>query len=118
MYLEELVALFESASDCFPQLKNERTREELRLAIRGKKYDLQDKALIEAIIRDDSEEITDSFLSGLEKIRGNLDKDRNMDDYLKSTEGTREAINIYIASLEHLINFYYNNLVGKHFSST
>lgn len=118
MYLKELVALFESASDSFPQLKNERTREELKLAIRGKKYDLQDKALIEAIIKDDSEELTDSFLTALEKTMENLDKNYDIDDYLNSMEGTREAINIYIASLEHLINFYYNNLVGKHFSST
>ena len=118
MYLEELVSLFESASERFPQLKNERVTEALRLAIRGKKYDLQDKALIEAILRDDSEELTDSFLSALQKISENLAEDENISDYLSSEEGTREAVNIYIASLEHLINFYYNNLVGKHFSST
>ena len=118
MHLEELVSLFESASGRFPQLINEQTLEELRQAIRGKKYDLQDKALIEAIIKDDSDELTDSFISSLDNVRKNLDKDKNIDDYLTSTEGRGEAIRIYIASLEHLINFYYNNLVSKHFSST
>lgn len=118
MHLEDLVTLFESASESFPQLRNERTRDELRHAIRNKRYDLQDKALIEAILKDDSEELSDSFTSTLQKMVENLDEDKDMDEYLSSAEGRREAVGIYIASLEHLINFYYNSLVGKHFSST
>ena len=40
------------------------------------------------------------------------------EEYLRTEEAKKEAIYVYIASLETLINLYYNGLIGRHFSAT
>jgi hypothetical protein len=118
MYIEELLALFDTAAAGFPALESGRVREELRRAIEGRKYDLQDVALIEAILKQDSRDVVESFteaygpvLKGFENESGNM-------EYPDGGGPETEAIRIYIASLEHLINYYHTSLIGKHFSST
>ena len=105
MYVDELITVFEQSVLEYPELNNREVIDALRESIVAKKYDLQDEGLIEAILREDKKELIESLQEGL---RGNL----NSDDIKK------EAINIFIASLEHLINYYYNNVIGKHFSSS
>jgi len=108
MYIEDLVIVFEQAVSDYPELKNREVIEFLKVSIEAKKYDLQDEGLIEAIIREDKHELVDSLQQGLNEL-----------DNLKEADDIKnEAINIYIASLEHLINYYYNKVIGKHFSST
>jgi hypothetical protein len=109
MYVEELIQLFDTAAAGFPALQSERAREELRRAIDGRKYDLQDEALIEAIVRQDSRDLVESFTEAYGSLSGGLQD---------GDEAVKEAIRIYIASLEHLINYYHTSLIGKHFSST
>lgn len=118
MYIDDLLSLFEEASAKYPVLSSGIVRDELRQAILAKKYDLQDEALIEAILKEDHRELTSSFTESLDRILENQGEGISNDEFLSSDEGKREAIRLYIASLEHLINFYYNSLVGKHFSST
>jgi len=108
MYIEDLVIVFEQAVVDYPELKNVEVIESLIVSIEAKKYDLQDEGLIEAILREDKHELVDSLQQGLNQLDNNPETD----------EIKKEAINIYIASLEHLINYYYNNVIGKHFSST
>jgi len=109
-YVEELVKLFDSATESFPGLGGEIVRAELRRAIEDKKYDLQDEALIEGILKVDSRELAESFTSAFGSVLHGLDND---------TDGAvKEAIRIYIASLEHLIDYYHTTLIGKHFTST
>ena len=105
MYIDDLVETFQKAVVDFPELNSEELLRSLRLGIEAKKYDLQDEGLIEAILREDKHELIDSLKQGLNDLQ-------DTDDIKK------EAINIFIASLEHLINYYYNNVIGKHFSST
>ena len=104
MYIDELVEVFESAVSDMPELNDSEIIALLRKSIEAKKYDLQDQGLIEAILREDKDELVDSLKQGLANI--------------ESEDIKKEAINIFIASLEHLINYYYNNVIGKHFSST
>jgi len=108
MYIEELIIVFKQAVADFPELNNIEVIEFLKVSIEEKKYDLQDEGLIEAILREDKHELVDSLKQGL----SDLNNSGHNQDIKK------EAINIYIASLEHLINYYYNNVIGKHFSST
>ncbi len=105
MYIDELIEVFEATVIDIPGLNHIEVSIELRETIVAKKYDLQDEGLIEAILREDKRELIDSLKEGLAEIG-------NSDDIKK------EAINHFIASLEHLINYYYNNVIGKHFSST
>ena len=115
MYIDDLLRIFDKATGRYHELRNPRTKEALRDALLLKKYDLQDEGLIEAIIKDEEDELVDSFQQTLEiQIGGNDEPSK----YLKSKEGTDEAVDIFIKSLEHLMNLYYNSLIGRHFSSS
>ena len=113
MYIDELIELFGTASGRFPALGTDSAKEELRRAVEGRRYDLQDEALIEAILKQDSRDLIDSFTEAYASLL-----DGNESGYADSDGALKEAIRIYIASLEHMINYYHTSLIGKHFSST
>ena len=108
MYIDDLVKVFENIVSDIPALNNSETFSLLSSSLEAKKYDLQDQGLIEAILREDKKELVDSLKQALEE--GTLN--------VESQDIKKEAINFFIASLEHLIDYYYNNVIGKHFSST
>lgn len=107
MYIDELVEVFEKTVSNYSELNYSEVSSELRQSIIDKKYDLQDQGLIEAILREDEKDLVEPLVEYLEDNNSSNTEDKK-----------KEAINIFIASLEHLINFYYNNVIGKHFSST
>lgn len=108
MYIDHLVEVFEKVVTDYPELNNNETIALLKQAIEAKKYDLQDEGLIEAILREDKKDLAVPLQEALENKSLNLDNE----------DIKKEAIKIFIASLEHLINYYYNNVIGKHFSSS
>lgn len=108
MYIDELLEVFEKTVADYPELNSSDTINLLRQGIEAKKYDLQDQGLIEAILREDKKDLVEPLTDAL----GNKSLNLSNEDIKK------EAIKIFIASLEHLINYYYNNVIGKHFSST
>jgi len=113
MYIDELIELFSNAAGRFPMLGTDGAGDELRRALEGRKYDLQDEALIEAILKQDRRDFIDSFTEAFAShLDGTGSEDTDGEDALK------DAIRIYIASLEHMINYYHTSLIGKHFSST
>lgn len=116
--MKELIELFDAAAEGFPALKSERVREELRQAIEGRKYDLQDTAIIEAILRQDSRDLIESFTEAYTAVLKRLENESGNPEYPAGDGPEKEAIRMYIASLEHLINYYHTSLIGKHFSST
>ena len=73
--------------------------------------------MIEAILREDKKDLVESLVDTLEERTSKLEGDQ-LDKFLNSEEIKKEAINVFITSLEHLINYYYNNVIGKHFSSS
>ena len=118
MYEDELIVLFDTAATEFPSLKTERVKEELRRAIEGRKYDLQDGALIEVILKQDSGDLLESFTTAFASVLNGLSDENARAGFFDGDGAGKEAIRIYIASLEHLINYYHTSLIGKHFSST
>ncbi len=108
MYIENLIEVFKKAVSEYPELNGNDVLDLVRKGIEAKKYDLQDEGLIEAILREDKKDLIESLEEWL--------KDKSSD--FSSEDIKKEAINIFIASLEHLINYYYNNVIGKHFSSS
>lgn len=115
MYIDDLIKLFEKASGHYHELRAPQTLKALKSAIEAKKYDLQDEGLIEAILRDEEKEIVESFQQQLELLLGGNDE---ASKYLSSPDGINETVDIFINSVEHLMNYYYNNLISKHFSNT
>lgn len=118
MFIDELIDLFGTAAAGFPALRTERVTEELRRAIEGRKYDLQDVALIEAILKQDSRDVVESFTEAYGQVLKGFENESGNTEYPDGVGPETEAIRIYIASLEHLINYYHTSLIGKHFSST
>ncbi|GEM_PF-803038 len=118
MYVDDLIDLFGTAAAGFPALRTERVTEELRRAIVGRKYDLQDEALIEVIIRQDSRDLIESFTEAYGPVLNGIEDESGNTEYPDGDGPEKEAIRIFIASLEHLINYYHTSLIGKHFSST
>ena len=108
MYIDDLIEVFKKAVSEHPELSVEDVFDLLRKDIEAKKYDHQDQGLIEAILREDKKDLIEPVEEWL--------KDKSTD--LSGEDIKKEAINIFIASLEHLINYYYNNVIGKHFSSS
>jgi hypothetical protein len=114
MYVDDLVKVFEEALSKYGVVGAGPLNDELKQGLQSRKYDLQDVAMIETIIKQDRDELLESFIEALDRDLGNSEPE----GYLNTEEGKREAVRLYITSLEHMINFYYNSLVGKHFSST
>ena len=118
MYIDELIVVFEKALSDFPELNNSEVIHLLKEGLEAKNYDLQDEGLIEAILREDKDDLVESFVESFEKQLQVLDENISRAELLNREDIKKEAINIFITSLEHLINYYYNNVIGKHFSST
>ena len=114
--MEELLRVFEEiARENFPELDLGKFLPALREEIKKKKYDLQDEALLETALRDDRSAFKDSFLEMLEERAA---REQSGKAFLLSDKGRDEAISILIANAEHTIDYYYNTIIGKHFSAS
>lgn len=114
--MEELLRVFEEiARENFPELDLEKFSTALREEIKKKKYDLQDEALLETALRDDRNAFKNSFLEMLEEKAA---RENGGKAFILSQRGRDEAISILIANTEHTIDYYYNTIIGKHFSAS
>ena len=114
--MEELLRVFEEiARENFPELDLEKFSVALRKEIEKKKYDLQDEALLETALRDDRNAFKNSFLEMLEEKAA---RENGGKAFILSQRGRDEAISILIANTEHTIDYYYNTIIGKHFSAS
>ncbi|MCA9810395.1 MAG: hypothetical protein KC473_08655 [Candidatus Dadabacteria bacterium] len=117
-YIDELVQVFEGTIEEIPGLGSPTLPDELRTEIIARKYDLQDEGFIEAILKQDRKDLAESFADAMKGIIAKLPSDNEREEFLKNDEIKKEAIRIFIASLEHMINYYHTSMIGKHFSST
>ncbi|MGI9553577.1 MAG: hypothetical protein ACR2NC_01525 [Thermodesulfobacteriota bacterium] len=116
MYIDDLIKVFESTlkENCHEPVNSELISN-LSMAINAKKFDVQDQALIETVLREDKDSFTEEFSNTL---KARLDLEENLPGFINSEEGQAEIINLYIKSIEYIIDFYYNNIISKQFSST
>ena len=113
---EELVREFlEIAEANFPEMDSRAGAEALRAEIKRRKYDLQDEALMEAVLRNEKGEFVNSFLEALER---RLEKEKDRKAFFLSERGRDEVASLFAAGTEHTIDHYYNALIGKHLSSS
>ena len=116
MYLEDLIKTFEELSEeNYHEINTDDFKNLLKNAILEKKYDLQDQTLIEAILSKDKDTFVETFV---EIINGKLEKEVDKTEYLNSELGRNETIQVFIKSIEYMIDYYYNSIISKHFSST
>ena len=116
MYIDELLEVFESAvKESYPELINSELISNMSLHIKNKKFDIQDQTLIETFLKEDLDHFKESFYDNLNKHIGSVEDSRA---YLNSEEGHNNIILLYIKSIEHMIDYYYNSIISKQFSST
>ena len=116
MYIEQLAKVFESVLvENYPQYSFTEHVSSLTLEIENKKYDVQDQTLIETFLKEDLDNFRESFIESLNDL---INSKEDFADYAISEEGRSSIIQLYIKSIEHMIDYYYNNIISKQFSST
>ncbi|MGI9534780.1 MAG: hypothetical protein ACR2NW_07500 [Thermodesulfobacteriota bacterium] len=116
MYIDELITVFESTlKENYPEPVNSELTSNLSMAISNKKYDVQDQALIETVLREDRDSFTEEFS---DTLKTRLDLEKNLSAFINSEDGQTEIINLFLKSIEHIIDYYYNNIISKQFSSS
>lgn len=116
IYIEELIKIFETClKENYKGCVTTTLISSLSTAITNRKYDAQDQALIEIALKNDRETFVESVSETLKLI---LDKKADIAVFINSEKGQQEIINLFLKSLEHTIDFYYNSIISKQFSST
>lgn len=116
MYIEDLISLFrEITAKIEHDINIDDYVNDLRNEIESKNYDLQDQTIIETVVRDERDSFTESFNKALQNsIPGALDKIA----FFNSDEGKQKVVYIFLKSLEHSIDYYYNEIISKQFSGS
>jgi hypothetical protein len=113
-----LVDVFERVLSKYPELPNSQTKELLKQQLERKKFDIQDEAIIEAILKDNDSPLEKSFNQSLNNHLNGLDPEINLGGLLRSEEGQNGVVEIFLSVLENLINYFYNTLIAKHFAGS
>ena len=116
MYIDDLLNLFlEITKEIESDINVDDYLNDLRNEIEKKKYDLQDQTIIETIIKEERDSFSDSFNEVLENsVPEGMDKI----SYLNSPDGKSNVVDIFIKSLEHSIDYFYNEIISKQFSGS
>ena len=109
MHKKELITIFESALDKTGVADKQALIERLDSKLNKSNYDVQDCSFIEIIINEDRKEFEQSFSDLLNEINK---------DHKNRDECIEETVNLFIQSLEHSIDYYYNSIIARHFSSS
>jgi hypothetical protein len=116
--MNDLMSVFESVLSKYPELPVDSAKGMLRQHLEKKKFDVQDGAIIEAVLKDKDKSLEESFRDGLDDHLDRIKAETNLDDYLKSEEGQDKVVEIFLFNLENLINYFYNVLIAKHFAGS
>ena len=117
MDTKRLYEIFSVSISKLPDLINIVTESDLTQTIESKKYDIQDQALIEAIINDKEKQLEQSLIEDYEKFLKDLTKKNESATSTDPLVLKEKLISIFITNLEYYIDFFYNSLINKQFSS-
>ena len=114
MYIEELLTTFRNITKAnYPELNTEDFLNDLKSEIEKKKFDLQDQTIIENILRGDIESFSESFLEILETtVADSGDKH----SFFNNENDQHKVILLFIKSVEHSIDYFYNDIISKQLS--
>ena len=114
MYIDDLINSFKNITEeNYPELNTEDFLSELKLILEMKKYDLQDQTIIERILKEDFESFSESFADLLES---SVPTGEERASFFEDKNGGNIVINLFIKSVEHSIDYFYNDIISKQFS--
>ena len=111
MCASNLSEIFKSSLAQFPGDKPASVFLDFENAIRAKKYDVQDTTIIEAVLKEEENSLKESFTVAFGDFLKRSDNDNGWD-----AEKSEKAVEIFLASLESLVNYYYSNTIAGQFS--
>ncbi len=118
MNTDALLESFENALRAYPDLPIGSMKLLLKQSLERKKYDTQDEALIEAILNDREKQLEESYKEVLGNYLSKEKPQTHPADFLKGEEGQNKAVELFISTLDHLIDYFYNVLIAKHFAGS
>ena len=114
MYIDDLINSFINITqENYPELNTGDFLNELKTAIENKKYDLQDQTIIERILKEDFDSFSESFFKLLVST---VPEGEERDDFFGNKNGANTVIDLFIKSVEHSIDYFYNDIISKQFS--
>ncbi len=117
MHTKRLYKIYSSSLSEISDLNSIVTESYLTQTIESKKYDIQDQALIEAIINDKEKQLEQSLREDYEKFLKDLTKKNGSATSTDPLILKEKLLSIFITNLEYYIDYFYNSLINKHFSS-
>jgi hypothetical protein len=114
MNIDELLNDFEKMLGKYPDWPVGKIKELLRQSL--PKFDIQDEAMIEALLRDKDNILDKSFTESIENYLENTVLESHREDFLKSEEGQKKVVEIFISVLQNLIDYFYHIILTKQFS--
>ena len=118
MNTDALLEAFENSLRPYPDLPIGTMKHTLRQSLERKKYDSQDEALIEAILNDREKQLEESYKEVLSSYLSKERPETHPADFLKGEEGQNKAVELFISTLDRLIDYFYNVLIAKHFAGS
>ena len=118
MNTDALLDAFENALRAYPDLPVGNMRHLLKQSLERKKYDAQDEAIIEAILSDREKHLEGSYKEVLDNYLSKEEPETHPVNFLKSEEGQNKAVELFVSTLEHLIDYFYNVLIAKHLAGS
>jgi len=113
MDIDELLIAFEKILSNYPELPVIETRELLKQHLSKRKdFDVQDEAIIEALLRDKDRLLEQSFIEGIDEYLQKQGLDKKRVDFLRSKEGQNKVVEIFLSVLEKLVDYYYQVLLN------
>jgi hypothetical protein len=113
MDIDGLLDAFEEMIGKYPDLPVRETTQLLRQHL--PKFDIQDEAMIEALLIDRNKILEKSFIESVENYLKNTGLENNQSDFLKSEEGQKAVIEIFLSVLQNLVDYLYHVLLTKQF---
>lgn len=114
MGIDELLNAFEKMLDKYPDLPKGEIKELLRQSL--PRFDIQDEAMVEALLRDNDKTLDKSFVESIENYLENEVLEGDRWDFLRSEEGQKKVVEIFISVLQNLIDYFYHIIITRQFS--
>ena len=116
MNIDVLFNAYEKMVSNYPELSLDEAKGVLKqYLLKRKDFDVQDEAIIEALLRDKDRLLEQSFIEGVEEYLQKEGLDKKRVDFLRSKEGQDKVIEIFLSVLKKLVDYYYQVLLNRQF---
>ena len=113
MNIDVLLNAFEKMVSNYPELSLDEAKGVLKqYLLKRRDFDVQDEAIIEALLRDKDKLLEKSFIESVENYIKDIGLENDRSDFLRSKEGQYKVVEIFLSVLEKLVDYYYQVLLN------